>query len=490
MAVAETPQSICRFGIARCDVTPPVGAYHRVWGAARHDRSTGIHRPLTATAMVFQAGDAKAPGDAEQVLVAVDHCLFWAREMEALLGRIVGETGVPRDRIVVSFSHTHAAGLFGLERVHLPGGELIPGYLEELGASLAGIVAAARRSAEPATITYGRGRCPLAAHRDLWDPESGQYVCGFDPAGPADDTVLVARVTNVAGRLLATVVNYACHPTTLAWQNTLVSPDYPGAMRETVEEASGAPCVFLQGAAGDLGPREGFVGDVAVADRNGRQLGHAALAVLESLPPPRTYFEYTGPLVSGATIGTWAHRPLTPPQLEQKACWRGARWTIDLAHRPDLPTADQVRAERTRWEAEEAAAQQRGDAADAARCRALVERQTRLSNRLADLPAGRSFAYPIVLWQMGDAWWVAVEGEPYQLLQTALRNRWPDRPIVVAELANGSRCAYLPPAEIFGKGIYQESIAVLAPGSLEAIITAIAGRMADWEPDASAIEET
>ena len=103
---------------------------------------------------------------------------------------------------------------------------------------------------------------------------------GINPRGPADDTVLVARATDAAGKTVATFVNYACHPTTLAWQNTLISPDFPGAMRELVEQATGAPCVFLQGASGDLGPHEGFVGDPAVADRNGRQLGHAALVRL------------------------------------------------------------------------------------------------------------------------------------------------------------------------------------------------------------------
>src|SRR5207302_773883 len=70
------------------------------------------------------------------------------------------------------------------------------------------------------------------------------------------------------------------------------------------------PCLFLQGASGDLGPCEGFVGDPAVADRNGRQLGYAVLAALESLSPPLTRFEYQGPVVSGATLGTWAHVPL------------------------------------------------------------------------------------------------------------------------------------------------------------------------------------
>ncbi len=39
----------CRAAIARCDITPPVGIYHRMWGAALHDRATGVHRPLEAT---------------------------------------------------------------------------------------------------------------------------------------------------------------------------------------------------------------------------------------------------------------------------------------------------------------------------------------------------------------------------------------------------------------------------------------------------------
>jgi len=30
MHFVDTPQSICRFGIARTDITPPVGIYHRM----------------------------------------------------------------------------------------------------------------------------------------------------------------------------------------------------------------------------------------------------------------------------------------------------------------------------------------------------------------------------------------------------------------------------------------------------------------------------
>src|SRR6185295_2258192 len=149
----------------------------------------------------------------------------------------------------------------------------------------------------PVGIVYGQGCCSLAAHRDFFDEGRKQFVCGFNPGTPADDAVIVARVTDDNGKVLATVVNYACHPTTLAWDNTLISPDYVGAMREVVEQATDAPCLFLQGASGELGPRDGYVGDTAVADRNGRQLAHAALSALESLPPPQTTNQYAGPVI-------------------------------------------------------------------------------------------------------------------------------------------------------------------------------------------------
>src|SRR3954470_12953914 len=102
MPHVDTPQGICRFGIAACDITPPVGIYHRMWGAATHERATGVHRPLTATAMVFlQAGlGTKAQPDAaqddiEQVVIALDHCILWNAEMQALLTAISTASGVP-----------------------------------------------------------------------------------------------------------------------------------------------------------------------------------------------------------------------------------------------------------------------------------------------------------------------------------------------------------------------------------------------------------
>src|SRR5206468_1277404 len=149
------------------------------------------------------------------------------------------------------------------------------------------------------------------------------------------------------------VVNYACQPTTLAYHNTLISPDYVGDMREVVEQHTKAPCLFLQGASGDLGPRQGFVGDPAVADRNGRQLAFAALSGLEALPAPGTRFEYAEPVVSGATLGSWEHRPLGDAALDRQAGWDCRRFVVDLPYRVDLPTLDETRQQRTQWLTEE-----------------------------------------------------------------------------------------------------------------------------------------
>src|ERR1700754_2071413 len=122
----------------------------------------------------------------------------------------------------------------------------------------------------------------------------------------ADDTVVVGRVTTTGGAPLATVVNYACHPTTLAWQNTLSSPDYVGAMRETVgRHTAGAPCLFLLGAAGDHAPREQYVGDLDLPDRHGRALGHAVVAALETLPPAGHALEFSAAVESGAPLAPW-----------------------------------------------------------------------------------------------------------------------------------------------------------------------------------------
>jgi len=445
-----------------------------MWGAAMHDRSTGVHRPLTATALYLNGRHARGSGRDAKVIVALDHCLLRTEEMNGLLDRVSSAADIPRDAMIVFFSHTHAAGLMDRRRSELPGGDLIAPYLESLTAKLAALVRKARDSQQTASIVYGAGRCGLARNRDYFDAERGEYVCGLNPEGEADDTVLVGRITAADGKPLATIVNYACHPTTLAWENTWISPDYIGAMREVVEQATDAPCLFVQGASGDIGPRDGFVGDVAVADRNGRQLGHAVMSAVEPLPAPGTSYEYTGPVISGATLGIWEYVPVSADRRKEIDIWQARRVVVPLKYRDDLPKRDDLERKRERWTQREADAKAAGDDIRVRDARAMVERMTRSLSRIQHLPPGDEYPYAIDILRIGDAVWLSLNGEHYNRLQREIRRRFEGTPIIVGTLANGSGISYVLDSDSYGKGLYQEKVSVLAKGCLETLVDTIA----------------
>ncbi|HEV3439003.1 MAG TPA: hypothetical protein VG122_16675, partial [Gemmata sp.] len=186
----DTPQTRCRAGFARADITPPVGIYHRMWGAALHDRATGVHRPLLATALWLESND----GLGKQLVIGLDHCLLDRAEFANIRERVSRATSIATEDVFVSMSHTHGSAWMSRSRSHLPGGDLIGPYLDQLAETCTRLATESASAARPAMILYGRARCSLAAHRDFWDAKTKQFVCGFNPAGPADDTVLLAKV--------------------------------------------------------------------------------------------------------------------------------------------------------------------------------------------------------------------------------------------------------------------------------------------------------
>ena len=78
---------------------------------------------------------------------------------------------------------------------------------------------------------------------------------------------------------------------------------------------------------------------------------------------------------------------------------------------------------------------------------------------------------------MGDAIWITCGGEPYNLLQTELRRRFPQWTIIVSPLDSGIQVAYLLPEDRYGQGLYQEEPSLMAPGCLERLLKAIAVRV-------------
>jgi hypothetical protein len=480
MKLVKTPQANCRAAVVRCDITPPIGIYHRMWGAALHDRATGVHRPLHATLLWIEPLTPIA--GKPQIIICLDHCILDPSEIEAIRCSICTTTGIDRQGILVTLSHTHGAGWMSRTRSDLPGGELLGPYLDELAARIGQLAREAQTSIVPVTFVYGSGRCNLATHRDYFDEKQQRFVCGFNPTGCADDTLTLARIIDTAGSTLGVVVNYACHPTTLAWENTLISPDWIGAMREIIEREVGGLCVFLQGASGDLGPREGFVGDTAIADRNGKQVGYAALSTLISLPPPGTEYHYAGAVISGTAIGTWQHRPLAAEEQAQLSFWHWEELSVELPYRHDLPSIEKTTEELEHWQTEESRAREANNELRVRDCRAQVEQRTRQLNRLNHLVPGNFYPLKVHVGMLGESIWVFAPGELYQVFQITLRKRFAPLPVFVTTLTNDWQPGYIPPASSYGYEIYQEVIAAMAPGCLELLIEAISRRINKISP--------
>ena len=451
-------------------ITPPEDIYHRMWGAALHDQAEGIHQPLECNILWMRAHD----GSGEILMLSVDHCLFWRDVNDAFKQTVSEASGVHLDDIVVYFTHTHGAGLMDVGRNDLPGGDLINPYLEEAACKVGDSCQAMVGSFEETWLCAGTGNCSLATNRDFFDVEREGFVCGFNPLRAADTTLLVIRVTRPDGTVLAILSNYACHPTTLAWDNTLVSPDYIGSMRKSMRHALGkVPIVFIQGASGDVGPREGYVGDVKVAERNGRQLGLSNLSIIAGMPESPARYSYDGAVISGATIGVWSYKDFTASELEDLSGFSRERREVLLDYRDDLGSVDSVTAEIAELESLRESGERQGWSEIECRDnRALLEREHRKLTRIATLESIDSFVYTIRSWSIGEIVLLGLNGELYNCYQTQVREAVSDRAVMVGTLADGSDCWYLLDQSSYGKGLYQEDASVIKQGGLETLIDA------------------
>ena len=431
-------------GVARHDITPPVGIYARSWGAATHDAAEGVHRPLTLTCATFQA----TKDDPPLVLIAADLGWWRSREDEwSVRGPVLGALALDESRLMMCLSHTHAGPSLQRENASRPGGHLIEPYQAKLRDAAIRAAKDALASSQPATLMWRYGKSDLATNRDLPDPAGKRIVCGFNPATDADNTLLVGRATAATGRPIATIFNYACHPTTLAWENKLLSPDFIGTMRDVVErETSNAPCLFLQGASGELAPAEQYVGDTEIPDRHGRRLGFAVLSTLEGMERPGRTLTFDGVVESGAPLAVW--RQKASPASSALAARRIA---VPLALKP-LPSIAQIEAE---WQATDDPV--------------MKERLWRKRGVRKVVGDGDVTDMPLWIWRIGDAVLVGQPNEPYSRLQTDLRAQFPGRAVAVMNLVNGS-AGYLAPAELYETDIYQVWQSPFARGGFEKLL--------------------
>ncbi|UFS58555.1 neutral/alkaline non-lysosomal ceramidase N-terminal domain-containing protein [Subtercola endophyticus] len=429
-------------GTAVVDITPPVGIRAHNWGAARIGHATGVHRPLTASALALHDTAAGA----WRYIVTAD--LGWWHSIAVYAGvfdPIAAALDATDQTLLLHLVHTHAGPSLAEGELGLPGSELVEPYRERLVEQIVEACRAAREAAAPQVVTWAYGHCDMAVNREFACGD--REVLAFNPTRTADDTVAVGRVSDSSGAVTAVLVNYACHPTTLAHENSLLSPDFIGATRELVERVTGASCFFFQGASGDLSPREQYSPGTDLADRHGRSLGHAVLSTLETMSAPSTRLEFAGVVESGAPLGIWYAEP-----AEANSEQVFLSGSVELECRPVVSAAELAE----RWAGIDPLAAQ--------------ERIAR-SQRLADgYRTGLTAEHPVWVWQLGDAVFVAQPGEAFSKLQLELRERFADRMIVVLNLTNGPGFMYLPPTQTYDVDSYQVWQTLLARGGLERVI--------------------
>jgi hypothetical protein len=234
-------------GVARATINPPIGA--PMAGFAGRGLSTGIHDDLTATALVLRGDGAT---EAELVLIACDLLSLSGRRVSIIRRRIADLTGIRPERVLVSSSHNHYGPVTdGDALASVPGPQVDP-YMDDLAHVLAGVVRMAARRLTRCRMFVGTGAATVGVNRRVHTPDG--VVLGRNPDGPFDPRLGLLRIEAVDGRPVAVVLNYACHAVSLGDDCTDFTADFPGVARRVVEQETGALCLYMQGAAGDVDP--------------------------------------------------------------------------------------------------------------------------------------------------------------------------------------------------------------------------------------------
>ena len=299
-----------KVGTSKADITPPIGIAHANWGSSIHQVAEGIDMPLYCNILYIESESSKN----KIIILDLDLCIIDDEIDEMIRDSVISVIDVPKENIRISVSHTHAGPPYG--RSDSTGGgwltegvDLIKPYYEGFPKKISYAVKEAASSLKRCNISYGIGKSDININRRPAD-EKGNLFTGRNWEGIVDHSVDVIGFDDEHGNIIATIVGYACHPTILGPDNRLISPDYPGHMRKTVEEVVGGSCIFLQGAAGNQGPIHGFVGEVEVARKAGKILGLEASKVRMSIDPFERKEKLVEIIPAGADLGMYEDVPV------------------------------------------------------------------------------------------------------------------------------------------------------------------------------------
>lgn len=413
-------------GAASETITPPVGL--DLEGYLRDGPSTAVLDELTCQAIAFDDGKT-------MLVLAVCDLIGLTRQLREL---VCARLPLPPEHVLLTATHTHCGPGHLASTRHR---DLVTGIADGVVATIGAAIADLR----PARLFAGTVAVPgISGNRR-------------DPAGPLDETATFLAAFPAAegiGDAIATIANFACHPTIQGADTRGYSADFPGATRRTIAQLCGGHALYLQGTAGDVNPvRTQRTG--AEARRTGTILGSAVAGAVLS-----TVRAAAAPHVSNPSLGSTRPVTGTGPGRAIEPAPLAARWA-------DVPVDARVQPPIEEIQAHKAAATDPAQAMEWA-VREFLATGTGFDS--FDFPAARD-TLPVQALRLGAGLTVlGLPGEPFTATGQRIRAATADT-VLVAGYANQA-AGYLPTEDEFARGGYEVGCSTHAPGTVERLTDA------------------
>jgi hypothetical protein len=237
-----------------------------------------LHDPLYATALAVSDSVSTA------ALITCDLLHLDAETVGRVRGKVQRRTGIQADHLTIACTHTH----YGPDACRLGCDPYVSAYRDNLIHTLAGAVEEATFRMRTAHMGIGWGTSYIGVNRREKLPD-GRVILGQNSEGPIDRAVGVLRfdsppASSDGGEPIACLVNFQTHPVSQASQTRHISADFPGKAREVVESLIDAPCMYLQGASGNINAST-MEPSYESARTLGTRLGCEAVRVWETIRP-------------------------------------------------------------------------------------------------------------------------------------------------------------------------------------------------------------
>ena len=239
-----------RASVVKVDISPNTPKQLLGYGARL---STGIHD------RIYHRIIALDDGVTQFFLVSSEICLMSPSEYDHVAELLQKKLGINPLNFWWSVTHTHSApevGVPGLAEVFMGDRykhEVDTAYTSFIEQTLINGITEARQKLEPAKLGVGWGFSQANINRRAIDVD-GKASIGLNPDGAVDRRIGLMRLEKQDGSPLALIANYPIHGTVLGDDNLEISGDVTGVVSEYVEQKTGVPVLFINGAAGNLAP--------------------------------------------------------------------------------------------------------------------------------------------------------------------------------------------------------------------------------------------